>query len=295
MGAAVLLGGCASAPAGESACAAPEAFQEIALERGDGMSPVIRATVNEAGPFAFVLDNGASGTTLDPATTERLGLPRDAATETAQGLGGPTDVRLYRARSIRAGGLEVKDAIVPAVPAPDFDSHDIVGLAGVDLMGARTILWDLGAMRIAHGAAPPTAPACWTPVASDWVRPWKILVDVEIGGVAGKAMIDTGLQKTTMNRVFARALGLDKTMTRSDGVSGLDGRSIDTFRAVAPRATMGPWTFENASIEIADLDLFNRLDDAAAPRMVLGADWLAGKRFAIDYAGQRVWLIADER
>src|SRR5438128_1067521 len=73
----------------------------LAVEIGDGGSPVVRATVTDQGPFDFVLDTAASGTTLDETTAARLGLTRDTATETAEGLGGPTDVHLYRVPSLK--------------------------------------------------------------------------------------------------------------------------------------------------------------------------------------------------
>lgn len=49
--------------------------------------PIVTVTVNGAVLFHLVLDTAASGTTLDADTVKRANLPRDTATEQAEGIG----------------------------------------------------------------------------------------------------------------------------------------------------------------------------------------------------------------
>lgn len=99
----------------------------IALERGDGDSPVIKARVNNAGPFAFVLDTASSATTLDSARVALLSMQPDVETERAEGMSGAIDVRLYRLGRFEAGPVLRRGMTVPGVRAPSFRSHDIAG------------------------------------------------------------------------------------------------------------------------------------------------------------------------
>lgn len=157
--------------------AMPVAAQETCLEfqSGDGGSPVITAQVNGRGPFAFVLDTAASGTTLDERTVARLGLTRDAAGEHAQGMGGAFSVRLFRVATIDTGQVSLADVTVPEIPAPTFDSNDIVGIAGVDLLADRLTVWrpDYACVGISQSGEPPAGEG-WVATPVDWIQAWKV-------------------------------------------------------------------------------------------------------------------------
>lgn len=116
----------------------------LPIETGDGRRPVVMARVKGEGPFAFVLDTAASRTTIDGRTVTRLGLVRDPATGDAEGAGAAPRIRLFRAPAIEAGALSLSDAVVEEVPAPAFQSHEVVGLVGDDLIGNRLTVWRPG-------------------------------------------------------------------------------------------------------------------------------------------------------
>lgn len=266
----------------------------LPIEAGDGNSPIVMARLGGAGPFAFVLDTASSGTTLDERTVARLGLVRDSETEDAQGLGGAFSVRLVRSPSIEAGPVLLSDATVPEVPAPRFESHDVVGLAGVDLLGERLTVWrpGTGCVGLMTTGGRPEGDR-WVETAVDWMQAWKILVPVRIGAVEGFALLDTGAQRTVLNRPFAAALGLTEASggLRPGGeIIGLDGRPQPLLQTEVVDAVIGPWAWATATVHIGELAVFSRLGDRERPLMVLGMDWLAGRPFAIDYGARKVWL-----
>lgn len=263
----------------------------LPIETGDGGSPVIRATVAGQGPFAFVLDTAASGTTLDETTTARLGLTRDSALETAEGLGGPMDVRLYRTPSLRAGPLSLTEFTVPAIPAPAFESHEIVGLAGVDLFADTLAIWGEtpGCVMIQASGQRPGGEN-WRPVEARWIRAWKIMLPVRIDGVDGWALLDTGAQHTVLNPTFAARLGLGgDRLTDGGEISGIDGRPLPLSLATVETVSVGHWTWTNRSLRIGDLPVFGRLGEPDTPLAILGADWLGAQGFAVDYGARTVW------
>lgn len=52
----------------DGTCAVPADAAVVELETGDGGMPIVFGEINERGLFAFVLDNGAGGTTFNAAT-----------------------------------------------------------------------------------------------------------------------------------------------------------------------------------------------------------------------------------
>lgn len=262
----------------------------LAVVAGEGGSPVISATVADQGPFAFVLDTAASGTTVDEATAARLGLTRDTATETAEGLGGPMDVRLYRVPSLTAGPLSLTDFTAPAIPAPELEGHAIVGLAGIDLFGDALAVWGdaPGCVTVLSSGA--RLGDDWRAAETQWIRPWKIMLPIRIGGVDGWGMLDTGAQYTVLNPAFAARLSLSGDRLSNGGeISGIDGRPMTLSLTTVEAVRVGEWAWEDRILRIGDLPVFARLGDADAPLAIIGIDWLGDRSFAIDYGAKQVW------
>ena len=263
----------------------------IVVARGDGGSPVIEARINGAGPFAFVLDTGSSGTTLDDSRIKQLGLVPDRASEQAAGMGGVVDVDLFRLRSFESGPLVARDLIVPGLAAPSFGSHDITGLAGVDLFGRTLAIWDLGwsCIRLAPAGSRPAGRGWRSPV-SKWLKPWKVLLPVRIGNAAGWGLLDTGAQKTIVSPGFARAAQLDAAIVKGRStISGVDGRATPLLEYEVANARVGTWRFGRATVSVAALPVFDRLGGMDEAVAVIGMDWIADKPFALDYGRQKMW------
>lgn len=268
-------------------------FDCLPIEAGDRGTPVIRAKVNGQGPFTFVLDTAASGTTLDPELTEKLALPIDPATEQAHGMGGEITVHFHRVRSITAGPLTLRDFTIPSLPAPAFESHDIAGLAGVDLFGDRLTMWNStsSCVRVAPSGTLPDAGA-WQPIEANWLQPWKIMLPVRIGGVAGWGLLDTGAQHSVLNPAFADAIGLTGTRLRPSGtITGIDGREMPLMEGDIRSVAIGPWYRDDRRVRVGALPVFGRLSAAGDHLMILGIDWLQSEGFAVDYGKQRIWLL----
>lgn len=264
----------------------------LQLERGDGGSPVMQASLNGEASFFFVLDTGASNTSLNDAAVARLGLTREPVMDQGQGMGGAVEAPLYRLSSIDAGPLSAENEIVPMFPAPSFESHDLTGIAGVTLFADRLVEWDAAAMQVRVSPSGRTLGRHeWNEISSNWIRPWKIMLPITINGVASEALLDTGAQYSVVNSIYASRAGLDVAQAQVvDEITGIDGRALP-LRAVTMRAaSIGAWDLGGRRVRVGDLPLFQRLGDPNRPIAILGMDWLADKEFAIDYGAQRVWL-----
>lgn len=269
----------------------------LPIEAGDQRTPIIRAKINGQGLFAFILDTAASGSTIDPGRAEQLKLPRDTRTEQAQGMGGGVAVHFHRVRSMEAGPVRLRDAAVPSFPAPSFESHDVAGLAGVDLLANRLTVWTPGSgcVRIAAGGTPLEG-AAWKRIDAKWLRPWKIMLPVRIGGASGWGLLDTGAQYTTLNPVFARQAGLEVSRLRPGGsITGIDGRPMQLRQGEVADIAVGVWQWQHQGVRVGALPVFDRLGEAGDALAILGMDWLAPEGFAVDYSNQAIWLMDRPR
>lgn len=271
--------------------------QCLIIEPGSGGSPVITMTLNDTATGRFILDTAASGSTLDDRLVEALNPPRNDEIEQAQGWGGPTDTRVYRLTSLRAGPLALRDVSLPGLPPPQLDSHDISGLAGVDLFGEALAIWqpERNCVEIMSSGLSPQG-GNWAPVQVRWTRAWKIMLPINIEGVPGWGLLDTGAQTTVLNPVFAEQLGLNAGSARlRDGgeMFGVDGRTLPLSEADVGSVAIGSWNWDHRTLKIGELPVFQRLGQADEPLAIIGADWLRDRGFAIDYGRQSVWLRND--
>ena len=265
----------------------------LALERGDGASPVIQARVNGQGPFAFVLDTASSGTTLDAPRIALLHPPREPSPDQAQGMGGAVQVDLYRIAAFEAGPIQRRDFVSPEIDPPSFDSHDIAGLAGVDLFGEAMAVWR-PAQACVSVRPSGVADADWVSIPTDWQRPWRILVPIRIGTATGWGLLDTGAQHTTLNPAFAAALHIKADALPSGGqITGIDGEPLDLGQAQIENVEIGRWRWPTTPVKVGALPVFDRLGPADTPLAIIGIDWLGDRGFAIDYGAQKVWQTPD--
>ncbi|MCW2919252.1 MAG: hypothetical protein JWN52_7320 [Actinomycetia bacterium] len=85
--------------------------------------------VNGRGPFEFILDTGASTSTLDRSLMSRLKLPRTGQTARIQGVTGRATVPVVRVRSWTLGGQSLSGRSLTVINMGD---PNIAGLLGSD-------------------------------------------------------------------------------------------------------------------------------------------------------------------
>jgi aspartyl protease len=85
--------------------------------------------VNGRGPFQFILDTGASTSTLDRSLMRRLKLPRTGQTARIQGVTGRATVPVVRLRSWSLGGQALAGRTMTVI---DMGDPNIGGLLGSD-------------------------------------------------------------------------------------------------------------------------------------------------------------------
>lgn len=246
--------------------------------------------------FRMIVDTGAERSVLDEVITEQLRLPRTPVRTAADGVGGsaaPTaDAWL---ESLRLGPLVLRDLtmVVAETGVAEAGSPPVVGTLGTIPLGAFDLDIDIAAQRLmvyapaTCGAAPPgwDAPAERLALTR---RGGLALVDLELDGVALRAVIDTG---ATRSLVFASAARLAGARAATP-----DAMTADTLKAWGPggRAMeVRPHVFGNLRLGSARFrrpELMVAAQDFHAIDMLLGLDVLRQRRIFLSRRDGAMWV-----
>ena len=99
------------------------------LTTGRATLVMVPVKINGRGPFEFILDTGASTSTVDRALVRRLALPRTGQTARVRGVTGASVVPLVRLRSWTVGGQSLAGRNLTVT---DMGEPGIFGLLGSD-------------------------------------------------------------------------------------------------------------------------------------------------------------------
>jgi predicted aspartyl protease len=268
---------------------------QMPFELAETGSPVIAAQVNDQGPFWFVLDTGATGTTIRPPLVAQLKPPKMAGEMRGlQGMGGETSADLYRLDRIAYGPLRAENILVPVFELPRLRWREAAGVAGIDILRAHAVEFDFPAraLRLHRGFGGGRG---WARVPARFNRGGYAFVPFSVNGITGEGFLDTGAATTILNPAYARALGLrpgDPRLTRTASVGGVEGARLPLFAGPPARMTLGGQALPTQPPQFADLPIFGRFTRPGGRMAIVGSDVLAKVRFVIDYPGQAVWFHA---
>lgn len=244
------------------------------------------AEIHGAAGF-FIIDTGAAISAVEPGFASRAGFP---AGHTMRRLYGLTQIE-----TLPTLNLEVRfDLAAPrlvdiamlgeALPYPN-EADGLLGLNAVlpEEGGVLEIDFPSGVMRLHDpGDAPvPLLADPWIDISSSKNHPDILLAPVSVEGVAGEAMIDTGLPFIVMNRAYARALKRGG-LTQGIEITGYseNGEQPDLIRVDNVR--LGPIALHSATVYLLDAPVFDALERKEKPVMILGAPAFQSLKLLID-------------
>lgn len=283
------IAGCATPP--QSCALVPLAATP--LETGNNL---LFVTAGIGGhPVRLLVDTGAERTVLTETAVARLGLPKDPQ---------------HMTRSVGIGGSSANwDVIVPGLTLGDtrFPIHHVAvgnfaidhtggppadGLLGADLLLAFELDIDepehrltIYRLRRCADATPP------------WQHPWieikgldarrdRLLVPIELDGVNGMAILDTGAQATTVSMALARRTGLTGPLLASDRIIMAHGAAPEPVAVHVHRfreLLVGDARIENPRLAVVTRD--SSMGDA-----LLGGDFLRGRRVWLSFPTRRLFV-----
>ena len=291
--AAWVLAGLLAASAGPASACTMEQRASVPLLRAGGLF-LVPVTLNGT-TVDFLLDTGAERTVVGLAAAERLGLARDPwVSSDIEGAGGRDQRRLGLPRTLSFGGLALRrrtvaaDNSVVVGPIPEsVGGHPMAGLLGQDFLSAYDLDLDVpgGVLRLYDAYACATVAPPWPGRvrALPAVRPVRNILAllVRVAGQAMLAELDTGASATVLTAPGMVRLGLP--------AGGADHvRGFGTGQLAARRQT---FTLQvdilppsEVSVVVSPLHTLRSID------VLLGADWVAGRRVWVSWATDTVFV-----
>lgn len=231
--------------------------------------------INGIGPFRLVLDTGASHSGITPIVALELGIPTNRAPPvTVTGVTGSSSMATIRVDTLSVGDLRMHAEMLPVLPDAFGGAEGVLGYEGlsdkrisIDFQHDRIMIQFSRGERAPHGFET----IRFRPVGGQ-----LIVIDALVGGVATKAIIDTGGQATIANLALRDALARRKVRPpgKPDQIMGVslateDGQIIET-----PAIEVGGIQIRDSGVTYADVYIFRRWQMQQQPAILIGMDVL---------------------
>lgn len=283
-----------------AACTAAAATQPVAtlpLDRPWLGLPQVPVTLNRRVEGRFIVDTAATETVLSDAMIGELGLAGTGEPAHVNAATGRTALSYYRLGSLDLGGREYRNLGAydfPRLSAP-VESD---GLLGADVLRRHVVEFDIpaGALRLwSRRVNLARESGDWSVVPVRQRPDGFLIVPVTIGRLTLPALVDTGAVHNFVNAEAARRLGLRlvEGSASRETITGASGHVQAMTMLELSGFSIGDVRFGASRLGVVDLAIFEALGMDGGPAMILSADALADRRFAIDYPRSRMLIARD--
>lgn len=250
----------------------------------------------------FILDTGAQRSMVTEVAVRRLGLARDAwIGTTMSGVGGIESRPNADPRSLTLGGIPLvrrtlahdTSLTVGVIPRTQVGKLLIDGLLGRDFLSLFDLDVDVPGLRLTlyqvhdcvgrflpwqggYAAVPVTLPA-----------ENALVVPVTVDGTPLRALLDSGASASLIGAPGLFRLGLQRANFADDPteqVGGLGPRVVTMRQHRFRSLRVGGQSIDSPIIWTAPIRLTPVVD------MLLGADWLAGRRIWISFSTRQLFV-----
>src|SRR6186713_642520 len=254
--------------------------------------------VNGKGPLRFVIDTGASRSTLAPHLARALNLKASVGRNVMlNGVTGAAEVPTVAVESIEIGALRFEKQDLPVIFTSIMGNADgILGVAGfqdqrIDVDFKR----DRVSVLTSNGRRPHYSMVTARALRND---NGLMILDIRVGRrVKAKAVIDTGAERSLGNLALQNAMnrGRKKRDPVSAVVHGATPDIADGDVQEIREATIGDMTLTNLEVIFADFHVFKLWGLDQEPAMLIGMDMLGVlERLVIDYRRNEVSMYGQQ-
>jgi len=255
---------------------------------------VVPVMVNGRGPFRFIVDTGASHSTVSPGLVQTLGLkPSDVPTILLDGITGSAQVSSVTIARLQVGALTITDEPMPVVWAPVLAGADgILGTAG---FGNQSLWVDFQRNRVEiSGEVEPAVRAESLRIHGLRLTDGLLTLDTRIGRTRVRAVVDTGSERSLGNLALRDAINIKPTagvMVRVTSVYGAT-KQVETGQViVAPVIAIESLRVTDVELVYGDFHIFKVWGMEDKPAMIIGMDVLGTvSALGIDFKNQDVYL-----
>jgi hypothetical protein len=251
--------------------------------------------VNGAGPYPFILDTGADGGGVYEWFAERFHL-RAGKSSDLSGQTGTIVTPTYRIKSLSIDGHAIKSPMTYGLPNR-HDAGEEAGVAGNDLMDGTVTIFDFPCNRVEIHPKPVAlgslVPRDATRVDGGNIKDGTVLtIPVEVNGVTGVALLDTGSRDTRINPQFAAASHIDPSSPSfrdGDLLYGANSQAKTSRIGPVGEVRFGGMTVPHPQIRVIDLPAFQTAG-VGNHVMILGTDLMRTRRLVYDYQAKHIWF-----
>ncbi|CAH2599636.1 conserved exported protein of unknown function [Rhodovastum atsumiense] len=247
----------------------------------------------DGGRTLMLVDTGAEASTVTPEAARTLGLAWQRTGRTIVGVGGTVQGGSVRVRHMDLGPLRhvALTLDVGSLPSLGGRGRPVAGLLGADVLDAYDIEIDVPgqAMRL-HAVSPcpgfiPPGYRSGNGHPLSRTRSGLLFLSVEVEGRRMRALLDTGARGSLITPRAASQAGVTEAALARDPVvtgRGLGGARLAFRQHRFNEVRVGASVARDMVMSIAPLPL-------EGVDMLLGADWLAGRRIWISRAANRLF------
>ena len=254
--------------------------------------------INGKGPFRFVIDTGASRSTLAPHLARSLGLQQAVGRNVIlNGVTGAAEVPTVAVDSLEIGALRFENQNLPVIFTSIMGNADgILGVAGfndqridVDFKRDRVQVLESSGRRPHFSMVTARAHRHATGL---------MILDVRVGRrIKCKAVIDTGAERTLGNLALQREMNKKRRVKRDVIAAVVHGATPDIADGDVQEikeATLGDLTLSNLEVIFADFHVFKLWGLHEQPALLIGMDLIGVlDRLVIDYRRNEVSLFGE--
>ena len=230
--------------------------------------------VNGQGPLRLVLDTGASSSAVTREAAERLGLSlANARTVLLRGVTGAKETMMVDVDKIEIGDLIVEPARLLVIDDAFGGAEGVLAGRG---LGDRRILIEFRKDHIdVRRSKNQRAPAGFTVLPVKLIRGHVPTVEVAVGRVRARAIIDTGAQQTTGNLALRDALLKRRRLDEKEAsIIGVTGDVQEGPTSGVPPIMLDTVAVRNVQITFVDLHIFQHWKLTREPALMIGMDVL---------------------
>jgi predicted aspartyl protease len=233
------------------------------------------AYINGRGPFRLVLDSGASQSAVTAQLAHYLGYQLQGSTPMLMhGVTGFATVSTIRVDTLNVGDLTLDGPTLPIVPDAMGGADGILGTAGlldkrifIDFRHDKITITFSRDERAGFG---------FQTVPFHYMNGRLIVVNVYIGGVRAKAILDTGGQITVANLALRNVLALHNYHKKStpNQIFGATKEMQEGELISTPAIELGPIRIQASQLTYVDAYIFKHWQLTDEPAVLIGMDAL---------------------
>jgi len=231
--------------------------------------------INGHGPFRMVLDTGASHSAVTALVALALGIPTDVSPPVIlRGVTGFATVPTIHVDTLTVGDLAVDSPILPIVPDALGGAQGILGAEG--LTGKRIFIDFRHDKIVITYSRNERSGRGFVDVPFHPVGNTLVVINVIIGEVHAKAIIDTGGQTTIANLALRDALAQRSLAFRGkpDQIIGAT-KDVQNGEIIAmPAIQIGAIQILDSGVTFGDMYIFKQWHMSREPAILIGMDAL---------------------